>query len=79
MLKEVYVEHDAAMVMINQIETGSPDEEFFDAKIKVIPKEIEHSLRQEEQCAESMLAQDQRRASIWTNRPIACASVNLRL
>src|SRR5437868_4124969 len=30
LLKEAYVEHDAANVLIAEIETGGPDDEFYD-------------------------------------------------
>ena len=31
MLKEAYVEHDGAKVLINQIEAGGPEDDFYDA------------------------------------------------
>jgi Hemerythrin HHE cation binding domain len=47
-LKEAYVEHDGAKVLINEIEAGSPDDEFYDAKVKVLQEEIEHHVEEEE-------------------------------
>ena len=47
-LKEAYVEHDSAKVLINDIETGSPDSEFYEAKVKVLQEEIEHHVKEEE-------------------------------
>ena len=47
-LKEAYVEHDGAKVLINDIEAGSPDSEFYDAKVKVLQEEIEHHVKEEE-------------------------------
>jgi hypothetical protein len=47
-LKEAYVEHDGAKVLINEIEAGSPDDEFYDAKVKVLKEEIEHHIEEEE-------------------------------
>jgi hemerythrin superfamily protein len=47
-LKEAYVEHDGAKVLINDIEAGSPDSEFFEAKVKVLKEEIEHHVKEEE-------------------------------
>jgi Hemerythrin HHE cation binding domain len=47
-LKEAYVEHDGAKVLINDIEAGSPDNEFYDAKVKVLQEEIEHHVKEEE-------------------------------
>ena len=57
MLKEAYVEHDAAKVMISQIEASSPADEFYEAKVKVLSEEIEHHVKEEEQRVEGMFAQ----------------------
>ena len=47
-LDEAYVEHDGAKVLINEIEARSPDDEFYDAKVKVLQEEIEHHVKEEE-------------------------------
>jgi hemerythrin superfamily protein len=48
-LKEAYVEHDAAKVLIAEIEGGSGQtDEFFDAKVQVLSEEIEHHVKEEE-------------------------------
>jgi len=47
-LKEAYVEHDGAKVLINEIEARSPDDEFYEAKVKVLQEEIEHLVKEEE-------------------------------
>src|SRR4028118_383630 len=47
-LDEAYVEHDGAKVLINEIEGGGPDEEFYDAKVKVLQEQIEHHVEEEE-------------------------------
>ena len=57
LLKEAYVEHDAAKVLINEIEAGGADEEFYDAKVKVLSELIEHHVKEEEQRLEGMFAQ----------------------
>jgi hypothetical protein len=57
MLAEAYVEHDAAKVLIGEIEEGSPDEEFYDAKVKVLSEEIEHHVKEEEKRMEGIFAQ----------------------
>jgi hypothetical protein len=57
MLKEAYVEHDGAKVLINDIEAGSPEDEFYDAKVKVLSEEIEHHVKEEEAPSEGMFAQ----------------------
>ena len=35
LLKEAYVEHDAAKLLIAEIEAGEPSDDFYDAKVKV--------------------------------------------
>ena len=56
-LSEAYVEHDGAKVLINDIEAGSPDDEFYDAKVQVLSGEIEHHVKEEEAQSEGMFAQ----------------------
>jgi hypothetical protein len=57
LLAEAYVEHDAAKVLIAQIEESTPEAEFFDAKVKVLSEEIEHHVEEEEKRMEGMFAQ----------------------
>ncbi|MBS0504290.1 MAG: hemerythrin domain-containing protein [Proteobacteria bacterium] len=58
LLKESYVEHDAAKVLINDIESGQGEsDEFYDAKVKVLSEEIEHHVEEEEKRVEGMFAQ----------------------
>jgi hypothetical protein len=57
LLNEAYVEHDAAKVLIAEIEAGGPDDRFYDAKVKVLSEEIEHHVEEEEKRAEGMFAQ----------------------
>ncbi|HEX4098670.1 MAG TPA: hemerythrin domain-containing protein [Caulobacteraceae bacterium] len=57
LLAESYVEHDGAKVMIAEIEAGGPDEEFYDAKVKVLSEEIQHHVEEEEKPAEGLFAQ----------------------
>ena len=47
-LDEAYVEHDGAKTLINEIEAGGPDEEYYDAKVKVLKEQIEHHVEEEE-------------------------------
>ncbi|MBT2185978.1 hemerythrin domain-containing protein [Sphingobium nicotianae] len=56
-LDEAYVEHDGAKVLINDIEAGSPDDDFYDAKVKVLSEEIKHHVHEEEMPSEGMFAQ----------------------
>ena len=57
LLKEAYVEHDGAKVLIAEIEAGGPDDEFYDAKVKVLSEMIEHHVKEEEQRVEGMFSQ----------------------
>ena len=57
LLDEAYVEHDGAKVLINEIAAGGPDEEFYDAKVKVLQEEIEHHVKEEEKPSEGIFAQ----------------------
>ena len=57
LLKEAYVEHDGAKVLIAEIEAGGPDDEFYDAKVKVLSEQIEHHVKEEEQRVDGMFAQ----------------------
>ena len=56
-LDEAVVEHDGAKVLINDIEAGGPDDDFYDAKVKVLQEQIEHHVKEEEQGKEGMFAQ----------------------
>jgi hemerythrin superfamily protein len=57
LLKESYVEHDAAKLLIAEIMTGSPDDEFYDSKVKVLSEEIQHHVEEEEKRMEGLFAQ----------------------
>ena len=57
LLKEAYVEHDSAKVLIAEIEAGGPDDSFYDAKVKVLSEMIGHHVKEEEQRVEGMFAQ----------------------
>jgi hemerythrin superfamily protein len=48
-MDEAYVEHDGAKVMIAEITASEPDQEFYDAKVKVLSEEIKHHVKEEEQ------------------------------
>lgn len=56
-LDEAYVEHDGAKVLVNDIMAASPDEDFYDAKVKVLSEEIKHHVREEEMPSDGMFAQ----------------------
>jgi hemerythrin superfamily protein len=57
LLKEAYVEHDGAKVLIAEIEAGGPDDEYYDAKVKVLQEQIEHHVEEEEKRSEGIFAQ----------------------
>ena len=56
-LDEAYVEHDGAKVLINDIESSIPSEDFYDAKMTVLSEEIKHHVHEEEMPSEGMFAQ----------------------
>jgi hemerythrin superfamily protein len=57
LLKESYVEHDGAKVLIAEILNGGPSDEYYDAKVKVLQEEIEHHVEEEEKRLEGLFAQ----------------------
>jgi hypothetical protein len=48
LLKEAYVEHDGAKLLIAEIMAGEPSDEFYDAKVTVLQEQIEHHVEEEE-------------------------------
>ena len=58
LLKESYVEHDAAKLLIAEIEDGKGEsDEFFDSKVKVLQEQIEHHVEEEEKPKSGLFAQ----------------------
>ena len=57
LLKESFVEHDAAKVLIAEIEAGEPSDDFCDSKVKVLKEEIEHHVEEEERPKTGLFAQ----------------------
>lgn len=53
---EAHVEHDGAKVLIAEILAGDPEDEFYDASVKVLSEMIKHHVKEEEQ-REGMFAQ----------------------
>jgi hemerythrin superfamily protein len=53
---EAQVEHDSAKLLIQEILAGSPNEPFFDAKVKVLAEQIRHHVREEEQEKDGLFA-----------------------
>ena len=56
-LDEAYVEHDSAKLLVNELEAAEPDEEFYDAKVKVLKELIEHHVKEEEKQADNLFQQ----------------------
>ena len=56
-LDEAMVEHDGAKVLINDIEAGSPDSDYYDAKVKVLQESIEHHVKEEERQHDNIFSQ----------------------
>ena len=56
-LDEAYVEHDGAKVLINDIMANRGNDDFFEAKVKVLSEEIKHHVHEEEMPREGMFAQ----------------------
>ncbi len=46
---EAQVEHDGAKMLMAEILAGSADDEFYDAKVKVLSEQIKHHVKEEEQ------------------------------
>lgn len=57
LLKEAWVEHDGAKVLINDIEASGPDDDFFEAKVTVLSEEIKHHVTEEEKQQDNMFQQ----------------------
>ncbi len=49
MLDEAFVEHDGAKMLIAELREGTPDDDYYDAKVKVLSEEIKHHVKEEEQ------------------------------
>ena len=60
LIKEAYVEHDGAKLLMAEIEAGGPDDEYYDAKVKVLQEQIEHHVKEEEQMLKGMFSQARR-------------------
>ncbi|HEX8061749.1 MAG TPA: hemerythrin domain-containing protein [Allosphingosinicella sp.] len=56
-LDEAYVEHDGAKMLINEIEAGGPDDDFYDAKVKVLQEQVEHHVEEEEKSRGNLFQQ----------------------
>lgn len=57
LLDEAHVEHDSAKFLLVKIIEGSPDEDFYDAKVKVLSEQVLHHAKKEELKMDSMFSQ----------------------
>ncbi len=57
LLKEAYVEHDGAKLLINEIEAIEPSDPYYDAKVMVLSEMIDHHVEEEERRVEGLFAQ----------------------
>src|SRR4051812_2624139 len=58
LLKESYVEHDAAKLLVAEIDASKGEsDEYFDSKVKVLQEEIEHHVEEEEKPKSGLFAQ----------------------
>jgi hemerythrin superfamily protein len=57
LLKEAYVEHDGAKLLIAEILAGAPSDEFYDSKVTVLQEQIEHHVQEEEKRMEGLFSQ----------------------
>lgn len=57
LLDEAYVEHDGAKVLIAELLQGSPSDEFYDAKVKVLSEVIKHHVKEEEMRSAGLFAE----------------------
>src|SRR5918996_2146843 len=57
LLKEAYVEHDGAKLLIAEILAGEPSDEFYDSKVTVLQEQIEHHVEEEEKRLEGLFSQ----------------------
>ncbi len=57
LLQEAYVEHDGAKVLIAEISASNSEDQFYDAKVKVLSEMIKHHVKEEEKRSEGLFAQ----------------------
>jgi hypothetical protein len=57
LVPEAYVEHDGAKVLIAELMGSAPDDEFYDAKVKVLSEMIKHHVKEEEKRSEGLFAE----------------------
>jgi hypothetical protein len=56
LLNEGYVEHDGSKVLVAELLASTPNEEFYDAKVKVLSEQIEHHVHEEEKRSDGIFS-----------------------
>jgi vacuolar-type H+-ATPase subunit I/STV1 len=56
-LDEALVEHDGAKMLINEIEAGGSEADFFEAKVHVLQEQVEHHIKEEEKQSGNIFSQ----------------------
>jgi hemerythrin superfamily protein len=56
LLAEAQVEHDGAKMLIIELQSGSPDDPYYDAKVKVLSEDIKHHVAEEEKPSSGIFA-----------------------
>ena len=56
LLAEAQVEHDVAKMLIIELQSGSPDDPYYDAKVKVLSEDIKHHVAEEEKPSSGIFA-----------------------
>jgi hypothetical protein len=57
LLNEGYAEHDGSKVLIAELLASAPNEEFYEAKVKVLSEQIEHHVHEEEKRSDGIFSQ----------------------
>ena len=57
---EAYVEHDSAKVLIAEIESTDPKDEYYQSKVHVLSEQIKHHVHEEEKYLRGMFSQAKR-------------------
>ena len=78
-LKEAYVEHDAANLLIAEILESGKGDDFYEAKVKVLEEEIEHHVKEEERWLTGIFSQAKRHGVDMDQLGVELAEAKTRL
>ena len=59
-------------MLIAELEAGSPDQEFYDAKVQVLSEQIEHHVHEEEKRSAGFSLKRARLGSTWMPLALGC-------